>query len=129
MLEDHVGGLPPAHTPDMFLPRWTGPDLRELLGERRLCRYVVPADVGTFTAGSTRPHWVTPTPYSPDEVTSYLFLPNPLSVRSHVLLLEPALISIAFGPKQVLAGAGIEFFLPQGFPGSAVVDRWEMEVR
>jgi hypothetical protein len=129
MLAARIGGLPPPHTPDRFLPVWDGQQLEDLLGSRRLCRYVTPTDVGAFTRGSTRRHWVTPTPYSPDEATSYLTLPNPLIRRTHVLLLDPAEIELAVGPKQIVAGAGIEFLLPRGFPSSAVLNGWEMEVR
>ena len=129
MLMDRVGGLPPPMTLNADLPAWTGAELSKLLAGRRLCRYVIGEDVGRFTTGSTRPHWVTPTPYSPDEVASYLFLPNPLKPREHVLLLDPARIARALGPRQIHAGAGIEFLLPAGFPAAAVVDGWEMVVR
>ncbi len=129
MLVERIGGLPPPHTPDHKLPDWRGPDLSLLLAGRRLCRYVSARQVGSFTAGSLATHWVTPTPYSPDEVTSFLFLPDPLTRREHVLLLDPGRIVHALGPRQMIAARGIEFLLPHGFPAAAVIDGWEMEVR
>jgi hypothetical protein len=94
-----------------------------------MCRYVTAAQVGSFAGGSTRQHWVTPTAYSPDEVGSYLYLPDPLTPRSHVLLLAPGEVPSAWGPRQIYAGRGIEFLLPNGFPAEAIMGGWEMEVR
>lgn len=127
-----VRGVPiaPRGTLDQPLLPKNGPDVSAELGGRYLLRYVLPYQVGWFTNGSLRPHWVTPTPYAPEDTVSYLYLPNPMQQRVFVMLLNPSRIDRPIqGPRWIDLGQGIEYLLPQGFPGEAVVSRWELGVR
>ncbi len=111
------------------LPRRPGPDVAKELGDRYLLRYLLPHQVGAYTSGSTDPHWVTPTAYSPEETVSWLALPAPRFPRSYVLLLKPDGIPSIWGPRWVRFGGGIEYYLPLGFPATALAFPWEVEVR
>lgn len=115
-------------TPDWRLPRKTGGTVAGELGGRYLLRYVLSSQVGRYASGSSDKHWVTPTPYAPDETVSWLALPNPNSRRTHVLVLDPAKIPFISGPRWIRFGKGIEYLLPDGFPRSAVLLGWEVEV-
>lgn len=115
-------------------------DVKNKLKGRRLLRYLLPYQVGWFKSrpGISRALWrnerqyVTPTPYSPEETISWLFLPSPRQPRTYVLVLDPIKIVRAGkkirGPRWVRLGKGIEFILPDGFPEDAVVGGWEMQV-
>jgi hypothetical protein len=123
----------PRSTADMAMPTKTGVDVSRELGDRYLLRYLLREQVGRFTSGSTDPHWVTPTPYSREELTGYLALPNPRKRRTYVLVLDPKKIAEIKGPRWVRAGQGIEYLLPMGFPADAVAFKtgptWEIEIR
>ena len=129
MLEGRGVWIFPGPTPDKDLPHKTGVEVSRELGGRYLLRYVLPDQVGRYTAGSTEPHWVTPTPYAPLELVPYLFLPNPNRIRTHVMLLNPVHIPTIAGPRYVNLGSGIEYLLRDGFPMQALVTPWEMEIR
>ncbi|MGD9712701.1 MAG: hypothetical protein AB7V46_11605 [Thermomicrobiales bacterium] len=110
--------------------------IAEELAGRKLLRYLTPDQVGLFLAGTNRLTYVTPTPYAPEEMISWLFLPSPRIARTHVLLLDPAKIPLIQGPMWVAAGSGIQYVLPHGFPADAIIvpgagaeARWELEVR
>ena len=98
------------------------------LGGRLLLRYLTPAQVGSFTNGSDREHYVTPTPYAPDEAIRWLALPGVTVPREHALVLDPASIDVILGPRKVRWGGGIEYILPDGFPKAALHFAWEVVV-
>ena len=130
----HLVTIFPRSTPDLAMPPKTGIVVSRELGERYLLRYLLRDQVGRFTAGSTDPHYVTPTPYSPQELTSYLALPNPKKRRAYVLVLDPKKIAEIRGPRWVRGGNGIEYLLPNGFGPDAVAFKgagpsWELEIR
>ncbi len=116
-------------------------DVGDVLRGRRLLHYVLRRQVGRFGGGRGGLTFVTPTPYSPEETISCLALPAPNEPREYVLLLDPYRLGGCriYGPRWVFLGTGIEFILPDGFPGTAIVDvaqaspggpgRWELEVR
>jgi hypothetical protein len=126
-----VRGIPiaPRTTPINSPPlQKTGRQVSDELGGRYLLRYLLPHQIGSHTTGSDRPHWVTPTPYAPEETVSWLALPAPAQPRTFVMLLDPSKIPDIWGPRWVKLGKGIEYYLPRGFPGSALVFAWELRV-
>jgi hypothetical protein len=118
----------PAPTPDAMVPAKNGNDVFEELGGRFLLRYVVPAQLAVFGSGSRGVHWVTPTPYQPEETISWLALPALSEPRRHALILDPREIEVICGPRWVRLGCGIEYILPHGFPERALVLPWPIEV-
>jgi len=128
MLESISGPIAPRSTPIHTLQR-TGAQVVKELGGRYLLRYLLPHQVGLHIHGSADPHWVTPTPYAPEETISWLALPAPRDPRPYVMVLNPAAIPAIWGPRWVRFGGGIEYFLPNGFPGDALAFPWELEVR
>jgi hypothetical protein len=115
-------------TPDSQLKRRSGADVATELGNRYLLRYLLAHQLGQFRNGSSRKHYVTPTPYSAEETISWLALPQPTEPRTYVMLLDPARISVILGPRWVRLGKGIEYVLPDGFPQDAIVLGWEVAV-
>ena len=126
-----VGLVPhPFMTPIEALPEYAGREIAARTGFRHLLRYVRRSQAGSFINGSTREHFVTPTPYPTEDVCSYLALPAPLDRPHHVLLLETVALLRIRGPRMTRLGAGVEFILPTGFPKGAVVPPgWEVELR
>ena len=120
--------IAPRATPDSALPSKTGSDVARELGGRYLLRYVLDDQVGEYLAGSTAPHWTTPTPYSATDTVSWLALPAPTLIRRYVMMLDPARIPQLLGPRWIRFGKGIEYLLPSGFPANAVVFPWELEI-
>ena len=57
------------------------------IGGRYLLRYLLPHQVGQFSNGSAETHYVTPTPYAPEETVHYLALPEPDQPRSYAPVL------------------------------------------
>jgi len=117
----------PSHTPFSSMPSRTGPDIAVELGGRYLLRYLLRKQYRQFTTGSASPHFVTPTPYSPTEVISWLALPTPVR-REFVLFLDAMHLSDVRGPRRVLLGGGLEYLLASGFPANAVVVGWPVPV-
>ena len=128
MLENRVT-ITPAPTPDAAVPLKNGKAVFDELGGRFLLRYLVPAQIEAFRAGDEGVHWVTPTPYSPEETIPWLALPALGKPRRHVLVLDPRKIETIRGPRWVRLGGGIEYILPNGFPREALVLPWPLEVR
>jgi hypothetical protein len=130
--EERLASVPlhaaPFDTADADLPEWTGLEVAEHLGGRLLLRYVVPAQVGAFTAGDGAVHYVTPTPYSPEEAISWLALPAPGVPREHALVLKPEEIDLIRGPRIVRWGGGLEYILPHGFSRDALHFPWEVRI-
>jgi len=117
----------PSHTPFSAMPARLGPDIAVELGGRYLLRYLLRKQYRQFTAGSPSPHFVTPTPYSPTEVISWLALPTPAR-REFVLFLDAMRLSDVRGPRRVLLGCGLEYLLASGFPANAIVVGWPIPV-
>lgn len=130
MLSQQGVSILPAGTPDQSLPTNPGSIVASQLGKRYLLRYLMPSQLNLFALGNQsllesfcrRPHYVTPTPFSPEETVSWLALPAPDQLRPYVLLLKPEKIDIIAGPRWVRMGGGIEYFLPKGFGLDAIVD-------
>jgi hypothetical protein len=114
--------------PDSKLPLKSGVQVAAELGGRYLLRYVLNRQLGSFLAGSTSSHYVTPTPYGSHEAISFLNLPLPRYHRHFLLLLNPLHIEVVQGPRWVRLGSGIEYILPKGFPKMALVWGWEQEI-
>jgi hypothetical protein len=115
--------------PTTALARKSGQQIAKELGGRYLLRYLLRHQVGRYTGGSSDQHWVTPTPYAPEETISWLALPAPRDPRAYVMLLKPEEITEVWGPRWIRFGGGIEYYLPRGFPAAALAFQWEMEVR
>jgi hypothetical protein len=110
-----------AGTPDGALVPKLGTVVASELGGRPLLRYLMAHQAGQFLNGSDCPHYVTPTPFSPREVVSYLAVPALHVERAFVMLLDPSKIKTILGPRQVWLGKGIEYILPNGFPAEAIL--------
>ena len=95
---------------------------------RYLLRYVLPEQLQAFSDGSSRVHYVTCTPYSPEETIGQLALPRGAEPRSHVFLLRPSKLKKVSGPRWVRGGYGIEYLLPEGFGKDALVLPWAIAV-
>jgi hypothetical protein len=131
MLSKHNAAIWPPNTSDAQMPDRPGPAVAGELSDRFLVRYVRTTQLGMFARGSAgRQHWVTPTAYEPDETVSWLALSPTLPVPSHALILDAQQIAWIKGPRYVRLGSGVEYLLPYGFPGNAVVGPpWEVVVR
>ena len=116
-------------TPDRLLPRKTGREVANELGQRYLIRYLLPSQVGKLTGGSPDRQFVTPTPVAPGDTVSYLALPAPKQPRRFVLLLKPWEIDEILGPRWINLGRTIEYLLPDGFPGASVALGWELQLK
>lgn len=110
------------------MPDRCGSDVVDDLGDRYVLRYLTSSQISEFTDGSARGHWVTPTALSPDYVVPWLALYAPKLPRAHVLILDLNEIELVRGPAWIRLGQGIEYFLPEGFPQSAVVDVGVLQV-
>ncbi len=128
MIEYGGGRIEHRLVADAKLPPRSGADVARELGDRYLLRYMLRSQVGEFVGGSRAKHNVTPTPLAPDELASFLALPRPGELRTHVIALRPAAIPEIRGPRWVRLGKGIEYVLPHGFPKDALVVEWEIEV-
>jgi hypothetical protein len=117
------------------LPQRPGAEVARELGGRKLLRYLTDAQLGRFRDGTTRQTFVTPTPYTPEEASHWLVLPDPWIPRRHILILDPARIPWIQGAVWVAATNGLQYILPQGFPADAIIvpgapgARWEVEVQ
>lgn len=81
-------------------------------------------------AGRDKETFVTPTPYSQEEVPHWLNLPNRALQRPWVLLLDPAKIDAIQGPRWCCMGQGIEYVLPNGYRDEAIYGpHWVVEIR
>ena len=128
MIEER-GPIASARTPDAGLQWRSGPAVAAELGNRFLLRYLAPSQLGSFTSGSMgRRHWVTPTPYTPQDASTWLALPNAVNLRTSVMLLDPSKIPDIQGPRWVRFGHGIEYLLPKGFPPAALIYPPELPV-
>ena len=127
--------IQPVNTPIDQLKSKSGQDVAKEIGGRYLLRYLLPHQIGRFTNGSSSQHFVTLTPYSPEETIHYLALPAPAQPRTYVLLLDPGKIKCILGPQRIRGAPGIQYILPNGFPQEAIVvpgtpgAAWEIQVR
>ena len=115
--------------PDDDLPLKTGKEVAHELGGRPLVRYLRWEDAGRYLYGDSNRHCATPTAYSSDDVVGFLNLPDPITRRTHFLLLNPAKVIELLGPRYILWGSGIEYVLPEGFPKEALLNPWGIEIR
>lgn len=129
MLLGRPVSIAPPSTAENALPIKSGSEVAIELGQRFVLRYMATRQLGTYRTGSTDKHWVTPTPLSPDDVIWWLNLPVPELERTHVMMLDLQEIAEVAGPRHIRLGQGIEYILPVGFPESAVVQGWELELR
>lgn len=97
------------------------------LGGRYLYKYLLPADLEVFSAPRPidpdylfKAHFMTPTTYAPKDAAQWLSFPSPERLRKYVLLINPALVPVIRGPRRVLMGMGLEYYLPDGFPEVAI---------
>ena len=120
--------IAPSTTPDSELPSKSGKEVAAELGGRLLLRYLLASQIGIHSSGSSNRHFVTPTPYAPDDTVRCLALPSPSQKRDFVLLLFPEKISRILGPRWIRHGLGIEYILPNGFPLDALVFPWEVQI-
>lgn len=132
MLAQNGATIGPLSTPDSKLGVPTQIQLTQQLGRRYLLRYLLPFQVVYFANGTSglptsfvsKTHYVTPTPFSPEEAAAWLALPVPDQLRPYVVLLDPRLIPHTVkvaGPRWVRWGGGIEYVL-DSFPTNAVVN-------
>lgn len=121
---------PPGTPQSGLMPRNHNQVTREL-GGRYLLRYLLPYHLQRYFSGGPNSlqvflnmgHYVTPTPFSPEETVPWLALPTPNQPRPYVLLLKPELIGrVILGPRWVRMGGGIEYILPDGFDQNAIVN-------
>lgn len=123
--EEHVasrgGGIASGLADMATLPSRSGRQLASELGGRLLVRYLREHEIAEGQQGTSRPVWVTPTPYGPIDAADLLALPRAWEPRAYLVLLRPQDVPEARGPRWVLGGGGIEYLLPQGYPASAVV--------
>lgn len=117
----------PSHTPLASMPARTGADVATELGGRHLLRYLTRKQYRQFTTGTAYLQFVTPTPYSPTEVISWLALPT-TTRREFALFLDPRHLSDVHGPRRVLLGGGLEYILASGFSTAAIVVGWPVPV-
>jgi hypothetical protein len=129
MLAVHGALVAPPSTPDSALPKKTGAQVAAEIGDRFLFRYLRRSQVGHFRGGSGDLHYLTPTAYSRRDAVRWLALPAPERPPTHLLVVDPRAVATVLGPRRVRGGAGFEYLLPNGFPPSALLMTWEMEIR
>ena len=118
-----------SHVPDEDLPCKTGEEVARELAGRPLIRYLRREDVSRYVFGDENRHCATPTPYSVEDLICFLNLPDPLSARTHCLLLDPSRIPKILGPRYIAWGGGIEYILPDGFLQEDLMYEWALQVR
>lgn len=128
MLHSSGTTIYPGITAPSSLPKKTGAQVSKELGGRLLLRYLLATQIGIFYGGSNKLHFVTPTPIAPADTVSILALPAPGTSRDFAMLLDPKQIPDIWGPRYVRAGQGVEYLLPSGFPQSALVLPWEVQI-
>jgi hypothetical protein len=124
-----TGSISPRPQDVRSLDDRSGDEVVQELGGRLLLRYLTESQVDEFAQGSSRGHWVTPTPISPEQAGYWLNLFAPRVRRRHALLLNPAQVAVIRGPAWIRAGEGIEYYLPEGFPKHAVLGIGPVQVR
>jgi len=127
MIMGRKGSIAAPFIDDEALQRRPGIEVAEELGGRMLLTYVHPLRLGEFSDGTSRPVWVTPTPFDSEAAVTNLYLPDPGNPRKHVLMLDPTKVGLVVGPRKVFLGYGIEYLLPNGFERRALVSKWEIQ--
>jgi hypothetical protein len=111
-----------------LLPLRTGEEVAQELAGRALLRYV--DDRNVHETGHAGPTFVTPTPYSVEDLHGYLALPGPRAMRTHVLWLDPTRLTAIRGPRWCDLGSGIEYILTKGYSSEAILSPgWAVEIR
>ena len=120
------GKIAPKGMPDFALPIRTGAEVADELHGRMLIRYVIDAHEPPRSVAT----YVSPTPLSTEELDAYLALPRPDLRREYAIFLDPRRINEIRGPRWCSMGQGIEYILPNGYHGGAVVPPgWGVRVR
>lgn len=122
MLARHGVSIAPPGTPDASLPSKSGRRVAWELGVRYLLKYVFDWQIDVITKGTEKKQYVTPTPYSPEDVMTWLALPAPNQPRKYVLVLKAEAVRDIKGRRWIRFGGGIEFILPAGFSADAIAD-------
>jgi hypothetical protein len=65
--------------------------------------------------------WLTPTPICPKYAGPMLHLPNELAQRLWAIPIEPAHVGEIQGPRRCIMGAGMEYYLPNGYEANAMI--------
>jgi hypothetical protein len=65
--------------------------------------------------------WLTPTPICPKCAGPMLHLPNELAQRLWAIPIEPAHVGEIQGPRRCIMGAGMEYYLPNGYEANATI--------
>ena len=82
----------------------SGSEISEEIGGCYLVRYLLQTQVSEFLSGSSKEHWVTPTPFKPSDLGSTSALFSPHKPRSYALILNPLEIKVIRGPSRVRLG-------------------------
>lgn len=126
MLQGKISG---EWVTDTSLKEKTGGEVSEELGGRYLLRYLRDDQKGSFFAGESRPQFLTPSPYAPEEASIWLALFFPWIVRRYVILVDPKQVGRPIrGPRAIFGGFGVEYLMPEGFPAEAVVHPGNLEI-
>lgn len=120
--------MAPPLSPPEYLELRDGKDVARELSGRVLLRYV--DDRNVHERSHPGPTFVTPTPYGIDDLHSYLALPGPKNMRTHVVWLDPEKLSGICGPRWCDLGSGIEYVLTEGYTEDAILSPgWAVEIR
>lgn len=103
-----------------MLPVRRGESVARELAGRPLFRYV--DERHAKEVRHPGPVFVTPTPYQPDELQTYLALTGWPAARTFVLRLDPLKLSSLRGPRWCDVGIGVEYILLRGYEPEAVID-------
>ena len=107
----------PENAPLGVMPVRSGADVAEELAGRPLLRYVT----DQHEPPTSRMVWATTTALCPRCAGPILHLPVQMTERHWVFLIEPAQVDEIQGPRRCIMGQGIEYILPSGYEGRALV--------
>jgi hypothetical protein len=99
------------------MPTRTGRQVAGELGGRMLLRYVTEQHPPPASEA-----WLTPTPLGARGAGPILHLPVQVTARHWVLVIDPARVDAIKGPRRVIMGQGIEYYLPNGYGADAVLE-------
>ena len=120
--------IAPPLAPMIQLELRDGKDVAKELSGRVLLRYV--GDRNVHERSHPGPTFVTPTPYSVDDLHAYLALPGPEKLRTHVVWLDPEKLKGVRGPRWCNLGSGIEYELTEGYTEEAILSPgWAVKIR
>jgi hypothetical protein len=100
------------------MPPRTGHEVAEELAGRMLLRYVTEQHPPL----PTKDAWLTPTPLGVEGAAVILHLPYQVTERRWVLVIDPSKIEVIKGPRRVVNGQGIEYYLPHAYTAEALLN-------